>query len=258
MPHPAIAKDNVAVITGGASGIGLAAATHFAALGMKVCIADIGADRLKEAETKLSSASPVGGANIMTAAVDVSRVEDVTALENTVQKRFGGTDVLMNNAGISPSAKMFGPQENWQRVFAVNFWAMERLVRAVLRSMLAARQGRIVLIGWLAATRGSPGNAIYAASKAALSGYLGSPVSETARRGIAANLVAPGFIDTDLLRPYAARRGAIEGQIPAGRYGTAAEVAAAVAFLLSEEAGYISGATLAVDGGLGAVLPVQR
>src|SRR2546430_17685031 len=80
VPHPAIAKDNVAVITGGASGIGLAAATHFAALGMKVCIADIGADRLKEAETKLSSAAPVGGANIMTAGVDVSRVEDVNAL----------------------------------------------------------------------------------------------------------------------------------------------------------------------------------
>src|SRR5437667_9642831 len=124
VPHPAIAKDNVAVITGGASGIGLAAAMHFAALGMKVCVADIGADRLKEAEAKLSSASPSGGADIMTAAVDVSRVEDVTALENAVQMRFGGTDVLMNNAGISPSAKMFGPLENWQRVFAVNFWGV--------------------------------------------------------------------------------------------------------------------------------------
>src|SRR6266540_1674665 len=81
VPHPAISKDNVAVITGGASGIGLAAAMHFAALGMKVCIADIGADRLEEAETRLSSASPSGGANIMTAAVDVSRIEEVTALE---------------------------------------------------------------------------------------------------------------------------------------------------------------------------------
>ena len=124
MPHPALAKDNVAVITGGASGIGLAAAIRFASLGMKVCIADLGADRLKEAETKLSSASPAGGANIMTSAVDVSRVEDVAALESAVQKRFGGTDVLMNNAGISPSAKMFGSPENWQRVFAVNLWGV--------------------------------------------------------------------------------------------------------------------------------------
>src|SRR3954462_4223959 len=112
-------KDNVAVITGGASGIGLAAAMRFAAAGMKVCIADLGADRLKEAETRLSSTSPSGGASIMTAGVDVSRVEDVAALESAVQKRFGGTDILMNNAGISPGAKMFGPLENWQRLLAV-------------------------------------------------------------------------------------------------------------------------------------------
>src|SRR5204863_3570556 len=98
MNHPAMAKDNVAVITGGASGIGLAAAMRFAALGMKVCIADVGADRLKEAETRLSSASPAGGDHVMTALVDVSRIEDVTELEGAVQKRFGGTDILMNNA----------------------------------------------------------------------------------------------------------------------------------------------------------------
>src|SRR3954469_19616612 len=97
-------KDNVAVITGGASGIGLAAAMRFAARGMKVCIADLGADRLKEAETRLSSASPPGGGHVMTAAVDVSRIDDLMALESAVKKRFGGTDILMNNAGISPGA----------------------------------------------------------------------------------------------------------------------------------------------------------
>ena len=124
MPHPAMAKDNVAVITGGASGIGLAAALRFVALGMKVCIADVGADRLKDAEARLSSASPGGGADIMTALVDVSRVDELKVLESAVRTRFGGTDILMNNAGISPGAKMFGPLENWQRLLAVNLWGV--------------------------------------------------------------------------------------------------------------------------------------
>ena len=114
MPHPAMVKDNVAVITGGGSGIGLAAAMRFAALGMKVCIADIGDEALKAAEAKLSAASR-GGGNVMAAKVDVSNRDELTALETTVQKRFGGTDILMNNAGISPGARMFGPLENWQR-----------------------------------------------------------------------------------------------------------------------------------------------
>src|ERR1035438_4971471 len=105
MSHPAMSPNNVAVITGGASGIGLAAATRFARLGMKVCIADLGTDRLKQAETKLSSVAPGGAAEIMAAAVDVSRADDVVALESAVRKRFGGTDILMNNAGIQPGSK---------------------------------------------------------------------------------------------------------------------------------------------------------
>jgi NAD(P)-dependent dehydrogenase (short-subunit alcohol dehydrogenase family) len=112
MPHPAMAKDNVAVITGGASGIGLAAGMRFATDGMKVCIADIGDEALKAAEAKLSAASPRGGASVMAVKVDVSSRDELAALEAAVQKRFGGTDILMNNAGISPGAKMFGPLEN--------------------------------------------------------------------------------------------------------------------------------------------------
>ena len=124
MAHPAMSPNHVAVITGGASGIGLAAAMRFAQAGMKVAIADLGADRLKAAETKLSSAAPGGAANIMTAAVDVSRIEDIAGLESAVQRRFGGTDILMNNAGIQPGSKMFGPPENWQRILAVNLWGV--------------------------------------------------------------------------------------------------------------------------------------
>src|SRR6478736_10284912 len=99
MTHPAIAKDNVAVITGGASGIGLAAAVRFAEAGMKVCIADIGDDALKTAEARLSSAFPAGSANVLIAKVDVSNRDELIALQRAVGQRFGGTDILMNNAG---------------------------------------------------------------------------------------------------------------------------------------------------------------
>ena len=120
MPHAAMSANNVAVITGGASGIGLAAATRFAGLGMKVCIADIGAARLHEAATKLAATAKGGDAEIMTAEVDVSRFEQVTTLAAAVEKRFGGTDILMNNAGIGPDSSSFGPLENWQRILNVN------------------------------------------------------------------------------------------------------------------------------------------
>ena len=124
MPHPAMSPDHVAVITGGASGLGLAAATRCAALGMKVCIADLAGDRLTEAEAKLASVAPEGAADVMAMAVDVSRIEDVSALEAAVRERFGGADVLMNNAGIQPGSQMFGPLQNWQRIIGVNLWGM--------------------------------------------------------------------------------------------------------------------------------------
>jgi NAD(P)-dependent dehydrogenase (short-subunit alcohol dehydrogenase family) len=109
VPHPAMSPNNVAVVTGGAAGIGLAAATKFARLGMKVCIADLQSSRLSEAETRIASVAPGGVAAVMTAAVDVSRIEDVSGLEIAVRERFGGTDILMNNAGIQPGSETFGP-----------------------------------------------------------------------------------------------------------------------------------------------------
>ena len=112
MTHPVLSANNVAVITGGASGIGLAAAMRLAKLGMKICIADNGTDRLREAATQLSAAAPGGAADIMTAVVDVSRIDEVTSLEGAVRERFGGTDLLMNNAGIQPGSAMFGPADN--------------------------------------------------------------------------------------------------------------------------------------------------
>jgi NAD(P)-dependent dehydrogenase (short-subunit alcohol dehydrogenase family) len=195
-------KDNVAVITGGASGIGLAAAMRFAARGMKVCIADLGADRLKEAETKLSSASPAGGGHVMTAAVDVSRVDDLMALESAVQKRFGGTDILMNNAGISPGAKMFGPLENWQRLLAVNLWGVIHGSQVFAPHMIErGRPGLIINTGSKQGITTPPGEPAYNVTKAGVKAFteaLQHELRNTDGCRISAHLLIPGHVFTGL------------------------------------------------------------
>jgi NAD(P)-dependent dehydrogenase (short-subunit alcohol dehydrogenase family) len=167
MPHPAMAKDNVAVITGGASGIGLAAAMRFAALSMKVCVADINLDALKAAEAKLSSVSPAGGDNIMTAEVDVSSRDELVKLESAVESRLGGTDLLMTNAGISPDAKMFGPLENWHRLLAVNLWGIIHGTQVFAPHMIErGRPGLIINTGSKQGITTPPGEPAYNVSKA--------------------------------------------------------------------------------------------
>jgi NAD(P)-dependent dehydrogenase (short-subunit alcohol dehydrogenase family) len=202
VPHPAMTKDNVAVITGGASGIGLAAAMRFAMQGMKVCIADLGADRLKEAETKLSSASPAGGGHVMTAAVDVSRVDDLMALESAVQKRFGGTDILMNNAGISPDAKIFGPLENWQRLLAVNLWGVIHGSQVFAPHMIErGRPGLIINTGSKQGITTPPGEPAYNITKAGVKAFteaLQHELRNTDGCRISAHLLIPGHVFTGL------------------------------------------------------------
>ena len=195
-------KDNVAVITGGASGIGLAAAMRFAARGMKVCIADLGANRLKEAETKLSSASPAGDGHVMTAAVDVSRVDDLMALESAVQKRFGGTDILMNNAGISPVAKIFGPLENWQRLLAVNLWGVIHGSQVFAPHMIErGRPGLIINTGSKQGITTPPGEPAYNVTKAGVKAFteaLQHELRNTDGCRISAHLLIPGHVFTGL------------------------------------------------------------
>jgi len=195
-------KDNVAVITGGASGIGLAAAMRFAARGMKVCIADLGANRLKEAETKLSSASPAGDGHVMTAAVDVSRVDDLMALESAVQKRFGGTDILMNNAGISPVAKIFGPLENWQRLLAVNLWGVIHGSQVFAPHMIErGRPGLIINTGSKQGITTPPGEPAYNVTKAGVKAFteaLQHELRNTEGCRISAHLLIPGHVFTGL------------------------------------------------------------
>ena len=201
MPHPAIASGNVAVITGGASGIGLAAAMRFAKAGMKVCIADIGAERLKAAETKLSSAAPGGSAGVMAVSVDVSEIAQVRDLEGTVQKRFGGTDILMNNAGIQPGSQMFGPAENWQRILGVNLWGVINGTQVFAPHMIErGRPGLIINTGSKQGITTPPGDPAYNVSKAGVKAFTEALQHEL--RGldskISAHLLIPGFVFTGL------------------------------------------------------------
>ncbi|TMK51612.1 MAG: SDR family NAD(P)-dependent oxidoreductase [Alphaproteobacteria bacterium] len=202
MAHPAMSPNHVAVITGGASGIGLAAAMRFAQAGMKVAIADLGADRLKAAETKLSSAAPGGAANIMTAAVDVSRIEDIAGLESAVQRRFGGTDILMNNAGIQPGSKMFGPPENWQRILAVNLWGVINGSQVFAPHMIErGRAGLIINTGSKQGITTPPGDPAYNVSKAGVKAFteaLQHELRNTPGCQISAHLLIPGFVFTGL------------------------------------------------------------
>jgi NAD(P)-dependent dehydrogenase (short-subunit alcohol dehydrogenase family) len=202
MPHLAMSPGNVAVITGGASGIGLAAAMRFASLGMKVCIADIGGDRLAAAETKLSSAANGGTADVMAVAVDVSRHEEVVALESAVQKRFGGTDILMNNAGIGPDSNSFGPLENWQRILAVNLWGIIHGTQAFAPRMIErGRPGLIVNTGSKQGITTPPGNPAYNVSKAGVKAQTEALQHELRNIGdcrISAHLLIPGHVFTGL------------------------------------------------------------
>jgi NAD(P)-dependent dehydrogenase (short-subunit alcohol dehydrogenase family) len=202
LPHSVLAPDHVAVITGGASGIGFAAAHRFAQLGMKVCIADIGGDRLREAEMKLSSAAPGGGDSIMAVAADVGDAESVKRLEAAVRNRFGGTDVLMNNAGIQPGSKLFDPLDNWQRILSVNLWGIIHGTRIFAPQMIArGRPGLIINTGSKQGITTPPGDPAYNVSKAGVKAFteaLAHELRNTAGCRITAHLLIPGFVFTPL------------------------------------------------------------
>jgi NAD(P)-dependent dehydrogenase (short-subunit alcohol dehydrogenase family) len=202
MPHAAMSPNHVAVITGGASGIGLAAAMRFAASGMKVCIADIGAERLAEAATKLSSVAPGGASSVMTETVDVSRIDDVERLEATVQKRFGGTDILMNNAGIQPGSEMFGGIETWQRILAVNLWGIIHGSKVFAPRMIErGRPGLIINTGSKQGITTPPGDPAYNVAKAGVKAFteaLQHELRNVTGNQVSAHLLIPGFVFTGL------------------------------------------------------------
>ncbi|HEY8566108.1 MAG TPA: SDR family NAD(P)-dependent oxidoreductase [Beijerinckiaceae bacterium] len=244
------------LVTGGAKGLGAAIVRALARDGFDVDFTYRSSrDEADALIAELAAAHPT--ATIIGHALDLAEKGSLDIFCDAIQdETFFG---FVHNAGQSYDAlAAMMAQDKAEAAMQVNFWSFTRLTKAVLRGMLRARAGRIVGIGSVAALTGNPGNAAYAASKGALLSYARTLAIETGKRGVTVNTVAPGFIDTDMMAPYAAYRAGMEKQIPAGRFAKPEEVAGLVAFLLSPPAAYITGAVLPVDGGLTAMLGVHR
>ena len=202
MAHPVLSPDHTAVVTGGASGIGLAAVTRFASIGMNVCIADVDATKLKDAAARLSSIAKGGAAAIMTATIDVSNRDSVAELEQAVRTRFGGADVLMNNAGVQPGSTMFGSRESWEQIVNVNLWGIINGVQVFAPKMIA-RGGPALIIntGSKQGITTPPGDPAYNVSKAGVKAFteaLQHELRYTPDSKVPAHLFIPGFVFTPL------------------------------------------------------------
>ena len=234
-----------ALITGASGGIGGAVAGALHAAGATVTLSGTREAPLRELAGELGARAHVVTANL-------GDPEAVEALPKAAAEAMGGVDILVNNAGITrDNLFMRMSDEEWAQVIEVNLTSSFRLCRGVLRGMMKARWGRIVNIGSVVGATGNPGQGNYAAAKAGLVGMSKSLAYEVASRGITVNCVAPGFIETAMTdKLNEEQKGRILTQIPAGRMGSAQEIAAAVLYLASAEAGYVTGATLHVNGGM--------
>ena len=195
-------NNSVAVITGGAAGIGFAAASRFARQGLKVCIADRGIARLSHAASRLSALAPDGASSIMTQETDVSSIEQLQKLKALVRERFGGTDILMNNAGIQPGSTMFGPAENWRHILEVNLWGVINGSQVFLPEMIErGGPGLVINTGSKQGITTPPGDPAYNISKAGVKVFteaLAHELRNTPNCKINAHLLIPGFVFTEL------------------------------------------------------------
>ena len=241
-------SDKIALVTGASRGIGQAIAQALGAAGATVigtATSDTGAQNISAA---LQQAGIKGSGMVL----NVSNSDSVAECLKQVNDEYASPDILVNNAGITrDTLLMIMKDEQWDEIINTNLSSVFRMSKAVIRPMMKKRDGRIINISSVVGATGNPGQTNYAASKAGLVGFSKSLAREIGSRKITVNTVAPGFIDTDMTRELAEeQRQALTGQIPLGRLGSADEVAAAVVFLASPAAAYITGETIHVNGGM--------
>lgn len=234
-----------ALVTGASGGIGAEIARALHACGAMVGLSGTRQDALDALAAEL-------GARVHVLPADLSRPEEAARLVNEAESAMGQVDILVNNAGLTKDGLVLRMSDaDWEKVIGVDLSAPFRLTRAVLKFMLRRRAGRIINIGSIVGTTGNPGQANYCAAKAGLIGLTKSLAQEVASRGITVNLVAPGFIETPMTDALTeAQRTDLSSKIPLGRLGTPRDIAAAVVYLASEEAAWITGTTLHINGGM--------
>ncbi|HZW22678.1 3-oxoacyl-ACP reductase FabG [Noviherbaspirillum sp.] len=242
-------NNQVALVTGASRGIGRAIAQELARQGAKVvgtATSEAGAAAISE---YLAAIGPECGKGMV---LNVTDADACNTVIEQVQKEFGGLSILVNNAGITKDQlAMRMKDDEWDDVIATNLSAVGRLSRGVLRGMMKAKFGRVINITSVVGSAGNPGQMNYAAAKAGVAGMSRALAREIGSRNITVNCVAPGFIDTDMTRELGEQQtAALMQQIPLGRFGQPEDIAAAVAFLASPQAGYITGTTLHVNGGM--------
>jgi len=242
-------SSKVAIVTGGARGIGREIALKLAEVGATVVVSDIA-----EAEPVAEEIRAMKRQSLAVQA-DVSSAADVTTLVEKVISNFGRVDILVNNAGIARDQLLLRmSDEDWDAVLNVNLKSVFLCTRAVLRQMIKQRWGRIISISSIVGIVGNPGQANYASAKAGIIGFTRTIAREVGSRGITANAIAPGFIETKMTQQLGEeQRQELMKRIPLGFLGSPRDVAEAVAFLASEEARYITGQVLGVDGGMGGI-----
>jgi 3-oxoacyl-[acyl-carrier protein] reductase len=236
----------VALVTGASRGIGAAIADRLANDGARV----IGTATTADGAARITeSLRARGGRGVV---LDVTSQDSIDAVIADIDAMEGAIGILCNNAGITRDMLLLRmKQDDWDAVLQTNLASVFRLSKAVLRGMMKARKGRIISIASIVGLTGNPGQANYAAAKAGMIGFTKSLAREVGSRGITANVVAPGFIDTDMTRALnETQRETLNGQIPLARLGLPSDIAAAVSFLASADASYITGETLHVNGGM--------